>query len=423
MGDIVNRRIFRIEGDPATYQSGQIGFDDGNDSDLGFVMLCGKDHNGDIVRMLAKDKPAQVETLSIINDDFQFLFEDSGNVGVLTATNTVTSLGQLKFLDDLLTGGSIAARFADSAAEATAYVSDFGDSSIMAALSTLYGSTATDLQTAYEQGVGISVTDALGAVAITGDATDTTDILALTSLNSTTGGDIVNLYNDNPDANAIYFNGGAGDGDESLGHMLQADGSISVIGDFSTDGRAFFNAQKYTGEGTSVWGILRAEDDGASAYGEVKTTKGDVEITATDDIFLDSASVISLDATSYITCSDTSVRDVQNFSYNDSLNYVHLSSGVATINWNTGTNIQKIDLDANCTEVAMTAPAGPAELHLIFENTATLHTITNFTGATVKWFGDSDPDTTPYGVPSSEDAIVKLIYDGSIYRAWIMGEV
>jgi hypothetical protein len=421
MGEVVDRRIFETEGDPSTYQDGQTGFDDGVDADLGFVMFCGKDHNSDIIRMLAKDKPAQVQTLSIINDDFQFLFEDTGNVGVLTATNTVTSLGQLKFLDDLLTGGSIAARFADSAAEAAAFVSDFGDSSIMAALSTVHDAATTDLQTAYEQGGGISVTDALGAVAITGDATDTTDILALTSLNTSGGGDIINLYNDDPNANAIYFNGAAGDGDEAPGHLLKADGSISLIGNFSTNGQAFFNAQKYTGEGTTVYGILRAEDTGSDA-GEVKVSSdGNVNITSTDDIILNSASTIQLDATSYITCQDTSVRDVQNISYNDTLTYVNLSSGVANINWNTGTNIQRIDLDANCTQVSMSAPAGPAELHLIFENTASAHTITNFTNTT--WYGDSDPDTTPYNVPANENVIVKLIYDGSGYHAWLIGEV
>jgi hypothetical protein len=422
MGEIVDRRIFETEGDPSTYQDGQTGFDDGVDADLGFVMFCGKDHNSDIIRMLAKDKPAQVQTLSIINDDFQFLFEDAGNVGVLTATNTVTSLGQLKFLDDLLTGGSIAARFADSTAEATAFVSDFGDSSIMGALSWLKDNGgANTLQEAYEGGPGIAVTDALGALSITGDVSDTTELLALTSLNGDTGGDVVNLHNDNPDACAIYFNGDAGDGDESSGHLLKADGSISLIGNFSTNGQAFFNAQKYTGEGTTVYGILRAEDTGSDA-GEVKVSSdGNVNITSTDDIILNSASTIQLDATSYITCQDTSVRDVQNISYNDTLTYVNLSSGVANINWNTGTNIQRIDLDANCTQVSMSAPAGPAELHLIFENTASAHTITNFTNTT--WYGDSDPDTTPYNVPANENVIVKLIYDGSGYHAWLIGEV
>lgn len=425
MGDIENHRIFRIEGAPSTYQNGQIGFDSSADSDLGFVMFCGKDHNGDTMKMLAKDELARVSGLTILDDDFQMLFENSGNIGVITMTNTVTNLGQMKFVDDLLDSGGIVARFADSAAEAAAFLSDFGDVSLMAAASWLYdnlGSGVT-LQDAYETsaGSGISLTDALGPFKVTGDATDTTDIMALTSLNTSTGGDIINLYNEDAGANAIYFNGGAGDGNESLGHLLFADGSISVIGDFSTEGRAFFNAQKYTGEGTSVYGILRAEDDGASDYGEVRVSKGDVTLTSTDDIFLDSASVINIDAVSYLTFSDTSVRDFKNISYS-TLTYVSLSSGVADINWTTGTNIQRVNLNANCTGVTMTnAPPGPAELILIFENNSTIHTVTGFSSTT--WFGDYDLDTTPYSVPANEKLWVRLIFDGSVYLAQAIGEV
>jgi len=284
------------------------------------------------------------------------------------------------------------------------------------------GSSISNLQEAYEGGNTIVSTNSDGLVSISSDASATVPVLTLASGNATTGGDIISINNDNINANAVYFEGSAGDGEEVFGHLLKADGSISILGDFSYNGRAFFNAQKYTGEGTTVYGILRAEDTGSDS-GEVKVdSDGNVTVTSTDDIILNSASTIQLDATSYITCQDTSVRDVQNISYNDTLTYVHLFSGVAFINWITGTNIQKIDLDANCTSVSMTNPAGPAELHLIFECDGSSRTFTNFSG-TVIWFGDSNPDTTPYAVPANEDVIVKLIFDGTSYRAWVMSQV
>lgn len=288
------------------------------------------------------------------------------------------------------------------------------------------GSSISNLQEAYEGGNTIVSTDSDGSVSISSGASATIPVLTLASGNATTGGDIISINNDNANANAVYFEGSAGDGDESFGHLLKADGSISVLGDFSYNGRAFFNAQKYTGEGTVVYGILRAEDTGSDS-GEVKVdSDGNVTVTSTNDIILNSTSTIQLDATSYITCQDTPVRNVQNISYNDTLTYVHLSSGVASIDFDTGTNIQRIDLDANCTSVSMTKPAGPAELHLIFENTASAHTITNFTSTMsqpVTWYGDSDPNTTPYNVPANENVIVKLIYSGSEYHAWLMAQV
>jgi hypothetical protein len=284
------------------------------------------------------------------------------------------------------------------------------------------GGGVSNLQEAYEGGNTIVSTNSDGPVSISSDASATVPVLTLANGNATTSVDVISINNDNINANAVYFEGSAGDGEEVFGHLLKADGSISILGDFSYNGRAFFNAQKYTGEGTTVYGILRAEDTGSDS-GEVKVdSDGNVTVTSTDDIILNSASTIQLDATSYITCQDTSVRDVQNISYNDTLTYVHLSSGVASINWSTGTNIQKIDLDANCTSVSMTNPAGPAELHLIFECDGSSRTFTNFSG-TVIWFGDSNPDTTPYAVPANEDVIVKLIFDGTSYRAWVMSQV
>jgi hypothetical protein len=142
MGDVIDKRIFEIVASPSTYQNKQTGFDGSNDSDLGFKMFCGRDDVGVITKMLAKDKPARVQSFRILNGQFSWNFNEVGDVGTLSVANSVTSLGKLEFNDDLLTAGGIKARFADDASEASDFLSDFGNVSLMSAISWLYDNSA-----------------------------------------------------------------------------------------------------------------------------------------------------------------------------------------------------------------------------------------------------------------------------------------
>ena len=142
MGDLVERRIFHIAAAPTTYQPKQIGFDGSVDAELGFTMVCAKDPSDNITKCLAKDKPARVQSFRILNGQFSWNFNEVGDVGTLSVANSVTSLGKLEFNDDLLTTGGIKARFADSASEAADFLSDFGNVSLMSAISWLYDNSA-----------------------------------------------------------------------------------------------------------------------------------------------------------------------------------------------------------------------------------------------------------------------------------------
>jgi hypothetical protein len=142
MGDLVERRIFHIAAAPTTYQPKQIGFDGSVDAELGFTMVCAKDPSDNITKCLAKDKPARVQSFRILNGQFSWNFNEAGNVGTLSVANSVTSLGKLEFSDDLLTAGGIKARFADDASEAADFLSDFGNVSLMSAISWLYDNSA-----------------------------------------------------------------------------------------------------------------------------------------------------------------------------------------------------------------------------------------------------------------------------------------
>jgi hypothetical protein len=142
MGDLVERRIFHIAAAPTTYQPKQIGFDGSVDAELGFTMVCAKDPSDNITKCLAKDKPARVQSFRILNGQFSWNFNEAGNVGTLSVANSVTSLGKLEFNDDLLTAGGIKARFADDASEASDFLSDFGNVSLMSAISWLYDNSA-----------------------------------------------------------------------------------------------------------------------------------------------------------------------------------------------------------------------------------------------------------------------------------------
>lgn len=151
MGDLVDRRIFHIAADPATYQNKQIGFDGSIDADLNFKMVCGRDDVGAITKMLAKDKPARVQSFQILNGQFSWNFDDTGDVGTLSVADSVTSLGKLEFSDDLLTAGGIKARFADTDTEAANFLSDFGDVSLMSALKWLHDNSGALTGLAAEQ--------------------------------------------------------------------------------------------------------------------------------------------------------------------------------------------------------------------------------------------------------------------------------
>jgi len=142
MGEVIDKRIFEIVASPSTYQYKQTGFDGSNDAELGFKMFCGRDDVGAITKMLAKDKPARVQSFRILNGQFSWNFNEAGNVGTLSVANSVTSLGKLEFNDDLLTAGGIKARFADTGTEAADFLSGFGDVSLMAAINWLLDNSA-----------------------------------------------------------------------------------------------------------------------------------------------------------------------------------------------------------------------------------------------------------------------------------------
>jgi hypothetical protein len=226
MGEVVDRRIFEAVASPSTYQNKQTGFDGSNDSDLGFKMFCGKDDAGEITKMLAKDKPARISELSIVNDDFQFLFEDSGNIGVLTATNTVTSLGQLKFLDDLLDTGGIVARFADDAAEAAAFLSDFGDASIMGALSWLKDNPVSGLA---EGGVAYGASDGSLGQSEEFMFDETNDILTIGDA-TVEGSDSVVIGSGAVDTDRSLLAGSSLDVGQGTGHAAPLGESLLCLG-------------------------------------------------------------------------------------------------------------------------------------------------------------------------------------------------
>jgi hypothetical protein len=139
MGEIIDKRIFEIVADPATYQNKQTGFDDEDDSSLGYKMFCGKDDDGNITKMLAKGKPAEVESLYIIKDDFQYQFSNIGDLGRVVVTNPVSGTARMAFQDDILfNGGSgMLARFADSTQEVDDFISAYGNVSVFGALTNI----------------------------------------------------------------------------------------------------------------------------------------------------------------------------------------------------------------------------------------------------------------------------------------------
>lgn len=141
---VTNTRIFEMVADPTTYQNKQTGFDDTADSDLGFKMFSGKDSDGNVTKMLAKDKPAKVQTLDV-RDGGQFttIDDDGFTTSLITAGNTVSGDGRIAFDDDFLSAAGIKARFADSVAEAGSFLAAFGDVSVMKAVDDALGNLST----------------------------------------------------------------------------------------------------------------------------------------------------------------------------------------------------------------------------------------------------------------------------------------
>ena len=417
MGEVVDRRIFEIVANPNTFQDKQTGFDASDDGDLGFQMFCGKDDHGHIIKMLAKEKPALVQSLEIVNDDFSWNFSDVDNVGTLTASNTVSGLGRIEFSDDLLSG-TIKARFADTAAEATDFVTDFGDVSMFSALTSL--KEDTDLQAAYDNGGIILIDDSIGPVSISADATDTSRVLSLTHLNPSDDSDVLRIVNQNGDAKSVYLTGSAGDGDYADGHLIMASNSITVGGDFGSDGTAVFHAQQHTSEITTVDAILRAEY--STNYSEVKcTSRGDIVLDCTDDMSIAPDGTLTINPGSHTSFSGTNVRGIKNLTIYQILTSLNLSSGEADINWSDSTNFVIVNLTANCTAVNMSNPIGPARLTIIFYNTSSVHSVTGFSATgSVFWYGTVNPDTAPHNVGASDTMIVDMMFDGTNYHAMVL---
>jgi hypothetical protein len=417
MGEIFDRRIFKIVANPNTFKDKQTGFDEDDDADLGFQMFCGKDDNGKVIKMLAKEKPALVQSLDIVNDDFSWNFSDVDNVGTLAVSNTVTGLGRIEFSDDLLSG-IVKARFADTADEATDFVTDFGDVSLFAAMTSL--KEDTDLQAAYDNGRIILLDSSNGPVSLSADATDTCRVLDLTKLNPSDDSEVLRIVNQNADAKSISLSGDAGDGDYADGHLVMATNSLTVGGDFGSDGTAVFHAQQHTSETTTVDAILRAEY--STSYSEVKcTSRGDIVFDCTDDMSIAPDGTLTINPGSHTSFSGTNVRGIKNLTFYQILTSVSLSSGEASINWSTSTNFVVLNLWANCTAVNMTNPAGPARLTIIVENNSSIHSITGFSATgDVYWYGHVNPDTAAHNVAADETMLIELIFDGTDYHARVL---
>lgn len=170
MGEIVPRRIFRIVGDPAAYQNKQIGFNNVTDADLNFKMFCTKDDDGNILKLLAKDKPARVKSLDIVDGQYVWDFDISLGAGTLSFSDTVSEEGKLEFSDDILLSEGIKARFADNSLEVSEFASNFGNSSIMAAINIISSGGISGLDTG-----GILFGDRSGAGTIEQDPSLTFD--------------------------------------------------------------------------------------------------------------------------------------------------------------------------------------------------------------------------------------------------------
>jgi hypothetical protein len=417
MGEIVDRRIFEIVANPNTFQDKQTGFDEDDDVDLGFQMFCGKDDNGHVTKMLAKEKPALVQSLDIVNEDFSWNFSDVDNVGTIAVSNTVTGLGRIEFSDDLLSG-TIKARFADTSDEATDFVTDFGDVSMFAAMNSI--KEDFDLQSAYDNGRIILLDSSNGPVSLSADATDICRVLDLTKLNPSDDSEVLRIINQNADAKSISLSGDAGDGDYADGHLIMASNSITVGGDFGSDGTAVFHAQQHTSEITTVDAILRAEY--STNYAEVKcTSRGDIVFECTDDMSIAPDGTLTINPGSHTSFSGTNVRGIKNLTIYQILTSVALSSGEADIDWSDSTNFVIVNLTANCTAVNMTNPIGPARLTLIFYNTSSVHSVTGFSATgSVFWYGTVNPDTAPHNVGSSETMVVEMLFDGTNYHARVL---
>lgn len=419
MGELVDRRIFEIVANPNTFQDKQTGFDASDDSDLGFQMFCGKDDHGHVIKMLAKEKPALVQSLDIVNDDFYWNFTDTDDVGTLSASNTVSGLGRIEFSDDLLSG-TIKARFADTASEATDFVTDFGDVSLFAAMTSL--KEDTDLQAAYDNGRIILLDSTRGPVSLSADASDTCRVLDLTKLNPTDSSDVLRIVNQNGDAKSISLIGSAGDGEYSDGHLIMASNSITVGGDFGSDGTAVFHAQQHTSEITTVDAIIRAEH--STDHAEVQcTSRGDINIDCTDDISFTPDGTLTINPGSHTSFSGTNVRSIKNLTYYQVLTDISLSSGELNINWGTSTNFVTSSIWANVTAVNMTNPIGPARLTMILKNNSTLHSITGFSATgSVIWYGTVNPNMAAHNIAANENMIVEMIFDGTDYHARVLDQ-
>lgn len=186
-------------------KDGQIGVETINDLDLEYKMYGGKDGDGIVQRWLSKGNPGLLTTLKLTGpttiDDTGFLKHDSsgnitGNHDVATgiraygATNWLTNNVEIKSESDQI---SISQDEINNRILIT-WEAEFD---------------IVDLQTAYNNGSHITISEAQGPVFIISPLDSVDSCLAISNLEEENGADLVNLYQV-ANAYQIYMSGAEG---------------------------------------------------------------------------------------------------------------------------------------------------------------------------------------------------------------------
>lgn len=200
-------RIHRIAAHPSSIEPGQISLMSSDDADMGFRAMGHKAHNGDVLVALAKDQIARVAQLH-------------GNTRLDFSDNL------LSLADG---GSGLSVRFADSMEEADDFLDDFGDVSVMAAMKYMFDNGAgVSLDGAHANGELITVNDGQSGVGINADVDANVTPLYVRTLNGATDKPTLVLQNaSTADAPTIQFDGNAGIG--ASGHLLRTlNGGLSI---------------------------------------------------------------------------------------------------------------------------------------------------------------------------------------------------
>jgi hypothetical protein len=248
------------------------------------------------------------------------------------------------------------------------------------------------------------------------------------------------IENDSTESDAVdlrFIGDSGGDGSESyqIGHKIWTDEGSLSIGRTNSEGfSAYYSATNRVTNPDSRFVVSDLHAVATGTGGEidayVRVRAGAISGSdATSGIDISADGIIQIASQSgSIFFADTPITDVKSisFGYQGSAD---ITSSVITVDWESGSNIQKVSTGAAITNVKMTPPTGSGAFVLRVSATGD-RTITNFTkadGATscVTWKGDIDPDAGALTIPSTTIATFIFLYDEEAdnYEGWVSMDV